>query len=72
MGHGYFFVNPRQRAASHLKRILISVHDRAFAGRVTRWAMVTVSADAPLADTERRKEQTADFLSELMPKLFKE
>lgn len=72
MGHGYFFVNPRQRAASHLKRILISVHDRAFAGRVTRWAMVTVSSDAPLADTERRKEQTADFLSELLPKLFKE
>ncbi|MBR0057194.1 MAG: exosortase [Kiritimatiellae bacterium] len=70
MGHGYFFVNPRQRAASHFRRIFISVRDRALARRVTRWAMVTISADEPLASTERRRDDTAAFLSALFPRVF--
>lgn len=70
LGHGYFFVNPREMAASHLKRILISVRDRAFAGRIVRWAMVTLSAEEPFASSPRRKEQTAEFLSVLLPMAF--
>lgn len=69
MGHGYFFINARQRAASHARRILISVRDRVFARRVVRWAMVTVSAEEALASTPRRREQTAEFLSALLPKI---
>lgn len=64
MGFGYFFMNPRGRAASHLKRILISVRDRAFSRRVTRWAMVTISGEESFTATEGRKEATSAFLSE--------
>jgi hypothetical protein len=72
LGHGYFFVNPRQKAASHLRRILISVRDRAFAGRIVRWAMVTLSAEEPFASSPRRREQTEEFLSALLPMVFPE
>ena len=70
LGHGYFFVNPRQKAASHLRRILVSVRDRAFAGRIVRWAMVTLSSEEPFASSPARKEQTEEFLSALMPMAF--
>lgn len=71
MGHAYFFVNARTVAASHLRRILISVRDRAFARRITRWAMVTVSADEPFDSTPAMREATAGFLQMLVPALFK-
>ena len=70
LGHGYFFVNSREHAASHARRILISVRDRAFARRVTRWAMVTVSAEEPLASSDRRRAETAAFLSTFLPAMF--
>lgn len=70
MGHAYFFVSARTIAASHMRRILISVKDRAFARRVTRWAMVTISADEPFDSTAARHEATAGFLEALLPALF--
>lgn len=70
MGHAYFFVSARTIAASHMRRILISVKDRAFARRVTRWAMVTISADEPFDSTSARRAATAGFLEALLPALF--
>lgn len=70
MGHGYFFVSAHHRAAAHVKRILISVRDRAFFRRITRWAMVTVSGEESFTATPERREATAAFLSEFSAMLF--
>lgn len=69
-GHGYFFVCRDGRAATHLKRILTSVRDRAFKRRITRWAMVTVSSEEPFTLTNDRKEATINFLSEFWAALL--
>ncbi|MBR3087070.1 MAG: exosortase-associated EpsI family protein, partial [Kiritimatiellae bacterium] len=71
-GHAYFFINPRQTAASHFKRIMISVADRAFARRVTRWAMVTISADEPFDTSDRRRAEMSEFLGAFLPMAFPE
>ncbi|MDD5705472.1 MAG: exosortase/archaeosortase family protein [Kiritimatiellae bacterium] len=65
MGQAYFFLSARHATASHYVRILTSVRDRAFANRVTRWAMVTITADAPFDTTERR-EALRVFVDELL------
>ncbi len=70
MGHSYFFVSKNDRAASHSKRIFISVRDRAIYRRITRWSMVTLSGEEPFADTPERRAATERFLSQLMPMLF--
>lgn len=69
-GHGYFFVCRDSRAATHLKRILISVRDRAFKRRITRWAMVTISSEESFTSSQERKESTIEFLSEFWESLF--
>jgi len=70
LGHAYFFINPRQTAASHFKRIMISVADRAFARRVTRWAMVTISAGEPFDISDRRRAEMSEFLDAFLPMAF--
>lgn len=69
-GHGYFFVSRDTCAASHLKRILISVRDRAFKRRITRWAMVTISNEESFTISKERREATVEFLSEFWESLF--
>lgn len=70
-GHGYFFISRDRLAASHLRRILASVCDRAFRRRITRWAMVTISADEPFSSGEGRTEETQTFLSGFFEMLAK-
>jgi hypothetical protein len=50
-------------------RILTSVRDRAFENRVTRWAMVTITADAPF-DTPTQVQRLNDFVALLYPQLL--
>jgi hypothetical protein len=69
MGFAYFFVSARQRVASHFGRIMISVKDRVFVRKVTRWAMVTISGEEPFDTTPERKAATDAFRSELRPVL---
>ena len=69
LGHAYFFVSRRRRAADHLTRILVSVRDRAFLGRVTRWGMVTVSGEEPFDSSPARRAATEAFLSVFLPML---
>jgi exosortase len=68
MGQAYFFVSPRHQTASHFVRIMISARDRAFENRVTRWAMVTITADEPF-DTPERRRRLHEFIGELYPRL---
>ena len=65
MGQGYFFVSRHNLVASHLSRMLISIRDRAFRNRITRWAMVTLFCEEPLASTPERQAAVAAFLSQL-------
>ena len=65
MGQGYYFVSRHSLVASHLSRMLISVRDRAFGNRITRWAMVTLFCEEPLASTPEREKAVATFLSQL-------
>ena len=65
MGQGYYFVSRRHLVASHLSRMLISIGDRAFRHRITRWAMVTVFCEESLASTPEREKAVATFLSQL-------
>ena len=69
MGFAYFFVSARERVASHFGRIMISVKDRVFRRKVTRWAMVTLSGEEPFDTTAERKAATEAFLSEFRPVL---
>lgn len=71
MGQGYFFVSRDHLVASHLSRMLISVRDRAFRNRITRWAMVTLFCEEPLASTPDREKAVAAFLSQLNEALVK-
>ena len=64
MGQGYYFVSRDNRVASHLARMLISVRDRAFRNRITRWAMVTLFCEDSLAATPDRQTVVAAFLTE--------
>ncbi len=64
MGQGYYFVSHDNRVASHLSRMLISIRDRAFRNRITRWAMVTLFCEDSLASTPERREEVSAFLSE--------
>ena len=68
MGQGYFFVSGH---SSHLSRMLISIRDRAFRNRITRWAMVTLFCEEPLASTPEREKAVAAFLSQLDEALIK-
>ncbi len=71
MGQGYFFVSGHNLVASHLSRMLISIRDRAFGNRITRWAMVTLFCEEPLASTPEREKAVAAFLSQLNEALIK-
>ncbi len=71
MGQGYFFVSSDHLVASHLSRMLISIRDRAFRNRITRWAMVTLFCEEPLASTPEREKAVAAFLSQLNEALIK-
>ncbi len=71
MGQGYYFVSRDHLVASHLSRMLISVRDRAFRNRITRWAMVTLFCEEPLASTPDREKAVAAFLSQLNEALVK-
>jgi hypothetical protein len=64
MGQGDYFVSRDSRVASHLARMLISVRDRAFRNRITRWAMVTLFCEDSLAATSARQKDVAAFLSQ--------
>ncbi len=68
MGQAYFFISSRHDTASHYIRILISARARAFENRVTRWGMVTITADIPFNTPESRTRLHA-FLKELYPQL---
>ena len=71
MGQGYFFVSNHNLVASHLSRMLISIRDRAFRNRITRWAMVTLFCEESLASTPDREKAVAAFLSQLNEALIK-
>ena len=71
MGQGYYFVSSHSLVASHLSRMLISIRDRAFRNRITRWAMVTLFCEEPLASTPEREKAVAAFLSQLNEALIK-
>jgi hypothetical protein len=71
MGQGYYFVSRHNLVASHLSRMLISIRDRAFRNRITRWAMVTLFCEEPLASTPEREKAVAAFLSQLNEALIK-
>jgi hypothetical protein len=71
MGQGYFFVSRHNLVASHVSRMFISVRDRAFHNRITRWAMVTLFCEEPLASTPARQAAVAAFLSQLNDALIK-
>ena len=71
MGQGYYFVSHHNLVASHLSRMLISIRDRAFRNRITRWAMVTLFCEEPLASTPEREKAVAAFLSQLNGALIK-
>ena len=71
MGQGYFFVSGHDLVTSHLSRMLISIRDRAFRNRITRWAMVTLFCEEPLASTPERERAVAAFLSQLDAALIK-
>ena len=71
MGQGYFFVSRHDLVASHVARMFISVRDRAFRNRITRWAMVTLFCEEPLASTPDRQAAVAAFLSQLNEALIK-
>ena len=64
MGQGYYFVSAGSRVASHLARMLISVRDRAFRNRITRWAMVTLFCEDSLSATPGRRREVSAFLAE--------
>ena len=65
MGQGYYFVSAHNIVASHLSRMLISIGDRAFRNRITRWAMVTLFCEEPLASTPEREKAVAACLAQL-------
>ena len=65
MGQGYYFISADSRVASHLARMFISVRDRAFRNRITRWAMVTLFCEDSLSATPERQKEVASFLAEL-------
>ena len=69
MGQGYFFISADTRVSSHLSRILISIRDRAFHNKITRWAMVTVFCEESLTSTPERREAVSAFLTEFYPAL---
>ena len=71
MGQGYYFVSSNNLVASHLSRMLISIRDRAFRNRITRWAMVTLFCEEPLASTPEREKAVAAFLSQFNEALIK-
>ncbi len=71
MGQGYYFVSRHNLVASHLSRMLISIRDRAFRNRITRWAMVTLFCEEALASTPDREKAVAAFLSQLNEELIK-
>ncbi len=71
MGQGYYFVSRDHLVASHLSRMFISIRDRAFRNRITRWAMVTLFCEEPLASTPERERAVAAFLSQLEEALIK-
>ena len=71
MGQGYYFVSRHNLVASHLSRMLISIRDRAFRNRITRWAMVTLFCEESLASTPEREKAVAAFLSQLNEALIK-
>ncbi len=70
MGQGYYFVSHGNLAASHLARMLISIGDRAFRNRITRWAMVTIFCEESLTTPPEREKAVADFLSQFHPALL--
>jgi hypothetical protein len=51
--------------------MFISIRDRAFRNRITRWAMVTLFCEEPLASTPERERAVAAFLSQLEEALIK-
>jgi hypothetical protein len=69
MGQAYYFVSAKHTTASHYVRILTSARERAFANRVTRWAMVTITADAPF-ETPAQVEHLNAFVALLHPQLL--
>ena len=71
MGQGYYFVSGHDLVASNLSRMLISIRDRAFRNRITRWAMVTLFCEEPLASTPEREKAVAAFLSQLEEAMIK-
>lgn len=70
MGQGYFFVSPDHDVADHWSRQLISIFDRAFMDKMTRWAMVTVFCGESLTSTPERKKEVEHFLSLFYRGLF--
>lgn len=70
MGQGYFFVSAKYCVSSHLIRTLISIRDKAFFNKITKWAMVTVFCEESLTSTPERKVAVAKFLSQFYPSLL--
>lgn len=70
MGQGYFFISPEHVVASHWMRLFLTMRDRAFMNRITRWSMVTIFSVESLTSTPERKANVAKFLSELYPALY--
>lgn len=72
MGQGYFFASARNRVGTHYARMFFNIRDRALLGVVTRWAMVTIFCEEPLASTPERRAATERFISQLEQALFTE
>lgn len=70
MGQGYFFASARNRVGTHYARMFLNIRDRALLGVVTRWAMVTVFCEEPLASPPERRAATERFVSQLEQALF--
>lgn len=70
LGQGYFFVSAHERVASHQARMFVSIRDRVFSSKVTRWAMVTIFCEESLTSSPERREAVARFLSQFYPAVF--
>ncbi len=68
MVQAYWFLSARHGTESHIERILISAVERALGNRVVRWAMVTITIDAPLDPTES-KTRLAAFIRAWYPQV---